>query len=713
MKYAILVTCPKALENLLEKELITLGMLETKQTVGGIYGIADQKILLKICLWSRLANRVLLLLVSEKVTSKNDCYQQTYDINWPEVFSSEYTFSVKFKGKLPDINNEVFGAKLIKDAVADRFRQDTGQRPNVAAKDAKCQIRAKVHRGKLQVFLDLSGHSLHQRGYRQSHGKAPLKENLAAAMLIYSGFDKATAETAYLIDPFCGSATILIEAAMMLLEQAPALSVEYFGFMSWKQYNANLWQDLKQQAEKIFLQNNEKYSFKLYGFDKDMQVLKKARQNIADAKLSNFIELQPQDILNHQWSNLNDEKTAFVVTNPPYGERLNDMPNLVPLYQKLGEALHAKEEVSTAVVLTSDRILAKAIGLRSHKQYQFLNANIPCQLFLFDLNTQNKLTVSENNLSKSREMILNRLKKNYKNLQKWLTQNNITCYRLYDADIPEYAFAIDVYENIVHVQEYMAPKEIPLEKTQKRLLDILYVLPRVLDINPEQIVLKQRQQQKGKSQYERQAQTKDFFQVSEGSAKFWVNCRDYLDTGLFLDHRLLRHQLRELARNKRVLNLFCYTATASVHAALGGAKSTVSVDMSNTYLKWAKRNFLLNGLNLKYHTLVQADCLKWLSEATQSFDLIFLDPPSFSNSKRMDSVLDVQRDHVSLIINALKCLAPGGILFFSTNYKKFKFNLPLLPDLIVQEITDKTIDKDFARRPNIHRVFEIIRRTND
>ncbi|SDH14654.1 bifunctional 23S rRNA (guanine(2069)-N(7))-methyltransferase RlmK/23S rRNA (guanine(2445)-N(2))-methyltransferase RlmL [Nitrosomonas sp. Nm132] len=312
------------------------------------------------------------------------------------------------------------------------------------------------------------------------------------------------------------------------------------------------------------------------------------------------------------------------------------------------------------------------------------------------------------------EMFANRLRKNLKKLTKWAKQNQVHCYRLYDADLPEYAVAVDVYQGErtwVNVQEYEPPKTIDPAKANQRLAGAIAEITQVLEIPVEQVFLKIRRKQKSTDQYEKQGDSGHFHVVEEGGCKFWVNFEDYLDTGLFLDHRPMRLLIQQQAKGKRFLNLFAYTGSATVHAAIGGAVSSVTVDMSNTYLDWAQRNFTLNGIRGD-HQRVRANCLQWLIEQVNlkqkpQFDLIFLDPPTFSNSKKMDEAFDIQNDHVQLIRNAAALLAPGGILYFSTNFRRFKLDKEALADLIIDDISAVTVPEDFARDAKIHYCWRI------
>ena len=309
------------------------------------------------------------------------------------------------------------------------------------------------------------------------------------------------------------------------------------------------------------------------------------------------------------------------------------------------------------------------------------------------------------------EMFQNRLKKNLKILGKWARKEGITCYRLYDADMPEYAVAIDVYEDQLHVQEYRAPASVSPLKAKKRLKQVLAVLPGILKVPHEKIIFKVRERKKKDAQYERFDSQGRFFEAKENGLRFLVNLTDYLDTGLFLDQRLLRERVGRASSGKHVLNLFCYTATATVYAVKGGAVTTKSVDMSKTYLKWAGKNLRLNHCDGPKHQLVQADCLEWIAACKDRFDVIYLDPPTFSNSKRMKTSFDIQRDHVELLTRTLRLLSPDGVLIFSCNRRKFKLDRDALTQWAVKDITRSTIPRDFHRNQHIHKAFEIRKKT--
>jgi 23S rRNA (guanine2445-N2)-methyltransferase / 23S rRNA (guanine2069-N7)-methyltransferase len=417
------------------------------------------------------------------------------------------------------------------------------------------------------------------------------------------------------------------------------------------------------------------------------------------------------------------------VINPPYGERLGRGEDLGMLYTRLGEVLKQEFRGWTAALLTGSEE-RRPIGLKPRKVTTLYNGALPCTLSLFDIaevdtsrrsplagiKAPEKSEVAEHAPVRSPGAVsfANRLRKNLRNLETWATREKVTCYRLYDEDLPEYKLAVDLYggeQLFVHVQEYEAPKSVDAVAADRRFREAVAIIPEVLGIPPDQLFSKVRKRQKGASQYTRLATTGRFHEVGEGPCRFLVNFTDYLDTGLFLDHRPTRELLRPLATGKRFLNLFGYTGTATVHAAAGGAVATTTVDLSVTYLDWARRNLELNGFVGTDHELVRAECREWLEmtvrEGKRRWGLIFLDPPSFSNSKRMEGTFDVQRDHAAIIGQAVKLLEPDGILIFSTNLQSFALDTAALAGLVIKDLTKATIPPDYRRNPHIHSCWRI------
>ncbi|QEA39452.1 bifunctional 23S rRNA (guanine(2069)-N(7))-methyltransferase RlmK/23S rRNA (guanine(2445)-N(2))-methyltransferase RlmL [Pistricoccus aurantiacus] len=718
--FAFFATCPKDIEALLAQELEELGALITKITVAGVHFQSGLAVAYRVCLWSRLVNRLVLCLVREEGIERPEalkaCVQR---IRWATHLPRDATLSVDFHGQSAHIRHTRFGAQTVKDGVVDALREAGRERPDVDTRQPDLRLYAHLHRGRLILGIDLSGDSLHRRGYRQELGHAPLKENLAAALLVRAGWPARAKSGEALVDPLCGAGTLVIEAALMAADIAPNLSRQRFGFHGWMGHEETLWQEIKREAQARASIGRKRCRARLYGFDHSPQAIAAAKANAMRAGIPALMEFQGGSLAQLRRPRaLGDDTKGLLLTNPPYGERLGELPELVTLYATLGQVARREFPGWRLGILTGNPELGHRTGLRAVKQYAFKNGPLDTKLLLMDLPTtegdQAAANIEPANPARSpgAQMFANRLEKNRKRLKGWLKRSGESCYRLYDADMPEYALAIDVYGERVHVQEYAPPRSVDANHAQRRLLDALGVIPEVLGISPEHVYVKQRERQSGKAQYQKRGASGERFQVSEGPAHFWVNLQDYLDTGLFLDHRPVRRLLAELAPDTRFLNLFCYTGTATVQAALGregrgGARESVSVDLSNTYLDWARDNFVLNGLELRRHRLVRDDCLTWLESAAGEFDLIFLDPPTFSNSKRMRDTLDIQRDHGRLVRLSMARLAPGGTLVFSNNQRRFALDSALVDEFAVENISSRTFDPDFKRRGDLHHCFLI------
>jgi 23S rRNA (guanine2445-N2)-methyltransferase / 23S rRNA (guanine2069-N7)-methyltransferase len=702
MNYSLFVSCPRGLEYLLEEELKALGLKVTRVSPQGVYGEATLVVIYHLCLWSRIANRIQLILFNGHASNEQTIRNLCTEFHWQTVFSHDKTIAVEFHGASEHIRNTMFGGQVVKDGIVDHFRKLDGTRPTVDKENPKILIHAYLKNDELTVSFDLTGYSLHQRGYRTKAGAAPLKENVAAALLIRAKWPELAAKGYSLHDPFCGAGTIVIEAAMMAAHIAPGLLRQDQSLQYWAQHQHSLWE----KSRSLALQQVKPIAGKLIGTDADSKSIALARANAEHAGILPLVEFSTL-IAKDSQSQVSD---GLVVCNPPYGERLGDVTQLIPIYQQLGKTLHANFQGWQAAVITSNPVLAKAIGLRSNKQYTLFNGALECKLYCFNLSVDNQLKGTQSaTLSSNAQMLLNRLEKNSKHLSKWAQNNHISCYRVYDADLPEYAFAIDCYQDYAVLQEYAPPASIPVETAEKRRLEMMQVVPLALRIPAEHMVVKQRKQQKGSDQYQKMSQTQHNLVVTEGAAKFKVNLYDYLDTGLFLDHRPLRLSFGKLKPGTKFLNCFCYTASASVHAALAGAITT-NVDLSNTYLNWAEENFKLNDLDLSRHQFIPFDCLEWMKIARDTFDVIFLDPPSFSNSKRMTETLDIQRDHVTLIESAMRLLNAEGTLYFSTNNRQFKLDEALKEKYSIDNISAQTIDQDFKRNSKIHQCFKITKK---
>jgi len=699
------VAAPKGLEELLAEELQQLGGAEVKQSRAGVHFSGELETAYRVLLWSRLGNRLLLPLAEFPAPTRDALYRGVHNIPWDEHLAPDGTLAVDFTGSNAGITHTHFGALKVKDAIVDWFRNRYDRRPGVDTACPDLRINLHLHRDTATLSLDLSGDSLHRRGYRTEGGQAPLKENLAAAILLRAGWPEIAAQGGTLLDPMCGSGTLLIEGALMAADCAPGLLREAWGFLGWQGHRPQIWQRLAEEAR----QRREAGLGKLppiLGFDADPRVIKVARRNIERAGLQGRIrvEAQPLEQL------IAPPGGGLLTVNPPYGERLGELEEVRPLYGLLGERLKESFTGWRAAVFTGNPDLGKEMGLRAHKMNTLFNGALECRLLQFEVTPEQFVQAGPRafvplELDLENHPFANRLRKNLRHLRKWAQREGVSCYRVYDADIPEYAVAVDLYEGWVHLQEYAPPAEIESAKAERRWREILTVAPQVLQIEPERIFSKTRQRQKGAAQYRKLDETGQFHQVQEGGAKLLVNFTDYLDTGLFLDHRITRDLVRQWAQGKRFLNLFCYTGSATVQAALGGAATTTSVDLSAVYLDWARRNLDLNGFSGPFHRLIRDDCREWIEHDRGHYDLIFLDPPTFSNSKRMEGTFDVQRDHVPLIRAALARLTPGGRLVFSTNHRRFKLDEEAFAGVTIEDYSAKTLPEDFKRNPRIHRCW--------
>lgn len=696
---SLFASTARGLEELLKTELEGLGATDCQVVQGGVHFQGDTRLLYQSLMWSRLASRIMLPLGECRVYSDLDLYLGVQAIPWTEMFNPGATFAVHFSGLNEEIRNSQYGALKVKDAIVDSFTRKNLPRPNVDRESPDLRINVWLNKETAHISLDLSGEGLHLRGYRDGTGMAPIKENLAAAIVMRSGWVPGTP----LLDPMCGSGTLLIEAAMLATDRAPGLHRGHWGFGGWAQHDDVIWKEVKAEAQTRARQGLAAYGSRFYGSDVDARVIDRARRNARRAGIGELIDFEVKDVA--QLNNpLPKGPYGTVISNPPYGERLESEPALIALHSLLGRIMKSQFGGWNLSVFSASPELLSCLQLRADKQFKAKNGPLDC------VQKNYHLAESEGGkLAMLAEDFANRLRKNLKKFEKWARQEGIECYRLYDADLPEYNVAIDRYADWVVVQEYAPPKTVDAHKARQRLFDIIAATIAVLGIAPNKLVLKTRERQKGKNQYQKMAEKGDFIEVQEYNARLWVNLTDYLDTGLFLDHRIARRMLGQMSKGKDFLNLFSYTGSASVHAGLGGARSTTTVDMSRTYLEWAERNLRLNGLTGRAHRLMQADVLGWLRESTEQFDLIFIDPPTFSNSKRMEDAFDVQRDHIRLMTDLKRLLRKGGTIMFSNNKRGFRMDHDGLAalGLKAQEISQKTLSQDFARNRQIHNCWLI------
>jgi 23S rRNA (guanine2445-N2)-methyltransferase / 23S rRNA (guanine2069-N7)-methyltransferase len=714
--HEFLATAPAGAADLLAAELAAAGALECRERPWGVRCRGPLALGYHACLWSRVASRVLLMVGEGPAATTDELYAAALAVDWTLHLAPGATFAVDFEAAQSQITHTRFGALRVKDAIVDQLRERRGVRPDVDTVRPAVRVSARLARDAVVFAIDLSGESLHRSGWRGAGVAAPLKENLAAALLLRAGWPALAAAGGSFVDPMCGSGSLPIEAALIAADRAPGLTREYFGFLGWAGHDAPLWDGMLALARER-ARASDWPAGRIFGSDQDGRAVEVARAAAAAAGVGGLVRIDKLALAALQCP----APTGLLLVNPPYGDRLGEVDALRPLYTELGEVLRTRFNGWQAGLLTGNTGLAREVKLEARRTHRLFNGPIEVRLLRFDVAPEfhsrefrpGRLPPVDpaRRESPGAQMFANRLRKNLESLGKWARREGVDCYRAYDADMPEYAFAIDLYGDgkgarYACLQEYAAPATVAEDRVRNRRAEVVAVLPAVLAMDAEQVWFRVRRRQKGADQYRKLAEEQVFHEVAEGGLRFLVNFDDYLDTGLFLDHRLTRARLRELAAGRRFLNLFAYTGTATVYAAAGAASSTTTVDLSRPYLDWARRNLELNGYRGREHVLVHADALEWLRTAPAGgWDLVFLDPPTFSNSKRMSETLDVQRDHVALLGDALRLLAPGGILVFSTNFTRFELDAAALPGVAVEDISRATIPKDFERHPRIHRCF--------
>lgn len=710
--------CPRHVPDLLAGELRALGIEVTREHPAGVSFSGTMRDGYVACLASRTASRVLLTLGTVPLDTPEAMYEAIRAMPWEEHLAAAGTLAIDVVGQAPDwLRHSQFAAQKAKDAIVDRFRERSGERPSVDLGSPDLRLNLSLMRERASLAIDLSGEPLHRRGYRQSGVEAPLKENLAAALLLRCGWPAIAEAGGAFVDPMCGSGTLVIEAALMAADIAPGLLRRRFGFERWLQHRPDLWEAVR--AEALTRRRPEAVSpGRFRGFDRDQGAIRAALANSGRCGVGANLAFERRELAQCPRST---DPHGLVLVNPPYGARLEDAATLEPTYALLGRKLMECFPGWEAGVFTGNPPLGRALRLRAYRTHTFFNGAIECRLLRFELQPDavepdpEVVRAERRAAARTRPgavMFGNRLRKNLARLEAWARREQVACFRVYDADMPEYAFAIDLYgneERWAYVQEYAAPATVAEEAARVRRDEVLAVLPGILGLSEERVVLRVRRRQKGGDQYEKIGEEAQFHIVREGGYRFLVNFTDYLDTGLFLDHRITRRRVGELAHGRSFLNLFAYTGTATVYAAGAGASTTTTVDMSRTYLDWARRNLELNGLAGPQHAFVQADCLAWLAgegaAPRRRYDVIFVDPPTLSRSKRMEREFDVQRDHASLLRMVARLLAPGGVVVFSNNFQKFRLDPAVAQAFEVEDLTRATLPEDFARNPRVHACF--------
>lgn len=759
----LFASCLSGLEAPLAEELKRLGIKRVRPLGGGVAFFCDVRHALSACLWSRLASRILVVVGRVNAGDANLLYEGVRRIAWEGVIVPGASMSVQAHGMNDELRNTRFTALKVKDAVCDRLREVTGERPDVDASTPDALIDVRIREGKATVSLDLVGESLYHRTYLSPDDgpDAPLACAQAAGLLALSDWRERSAAGAALVDPACGDGVLVVEAAAVACDLAPGLVRDRWGFFGWKPSEPELWNELIRVADERFERGlaravspeaveasastpPDPSCVRIAGASASSPAIARARTHAKRAGLRQAVTVEPGDA--HSVGALVERVSAVASTVSPDGAGRCVVACSLPTGERSQSDARAQAEaaafVAAAAAAPVGSLFAAAggegvaarFGVAPVKKIELGHGRVAAEALVFDAAPAGTATVivpdsaggSEHCVEvfeQASEQFAARLRKAAKERRKWARREGVSCYRVYDADLPDYAVAIDVYEGAgdaagntyLHIAEYAPPKTIDPAKAQRRYDDVLALTPVVMGVRPDHVFSKVRRRDKGGSQYRDAGRRSYVTQVEEGGLAFEVDLAGYLDTGLFLDHRLTRALVGAKAEGKRFLNLFAYTGTATVHAAAGGARTTATVDLSQTYLDWAQRNMERNGFEGPEHTFERGDVLPWITEARRTgrrFDLVFVDPPTFSNSKAMGMrTWDVQCDHVELLIGVSRLLSEEGEAVFSCNLRSFKPDEEALAKygVILEDITAQTIPHDFERNPRIHKCY-LVRR---
>ena len=718
-RYDLIATCAFGLEAVVRRELEQLGLEATIGESGRVHFVGGRETICRTNLWLRTADRVLIRVAEFSAPDFDALFETTRDYHWGNLIPSMASFPVTGRSIKSTLSSVPACQRSVKRAVVEALRRDhqTSELPETGP---EYRIEIAILKDTATLTIDTTGRSLHRRGYRTHISKAPLKETLAAAMVMLSYWKRDRP----LIDPFCGSGTIAIEAAMIGRNFAPGTWRE-FAFQSWHDFPHDLCEDARADARQARLDPLQE---RILASDIDDRVLVAARENAQRAEVSEDIHFQAkamQEVSSRR-------RFGCLITNPPYGQRLGADDELDTLYESIPEVL-ARLPTWSHYFLTAYPRFERAVGRQADRRRKLYNGRIECTYYQFHgpkpVVNRTAVDLAESDVkpfvhasgapafghldaraTEQAELFSVRLKKRARHLRRWPSKRGITCYRLYERDIPEIPLVVDRYEDYLHISEYERPHDRDAAQHANWLDLMAETAGRALDVPKQNVFLKRRSRQRGKTQHRKVAETDQRIEVQEGGLKFLVNLADYVDTGLFLDHRTTRSMVRDEAAGKSFLNLFAYTGAFTVYAAAGGAKSTRSVDLSKSYLDWAWQNMRLNGFSGNEHQFITADVGDFVRSHApgEAYDLVVFDPPTFSNSKRTDRDWNVQTDAIPLLIDLLPLVRPGGTIYFSTNFRRFKFDPSALPVAQVHEISNQTVPEDFRNR-RIHRCWRLVR----
>lgn len=692
------------LEPLLAQELKDLGAQDIQLKNRVVICRGDLGTLYRANIFCRTAIRILRPLVGFAARDEKGFYKAVRAIDWSRWVRPTGTIAIDAHVRSSFTTHSLYLAQLAKDAIVDQFRDKTGQRPSVDLENPDLRIAINLFANEAQVLVDASGESLHKRGYRKKGGEAPLSETLAAGIIQLTDWDGQVP----LLDPMCGSGTFLIEAAMIARNIAPGLYRQKFGFQRWQDFDRDMYERLIREAKQAV--KNE-VAVPIIGIDSDPRMVEIARGNIEHAGLQNYIRVERANFF--EW-NRAPQPAGVLVMNPPYDERI-PVEDIAKQCEKIGDQFKRNYSGWNAYVLTGNPNSVKHFGLRSTRRMPLYNGGIECRLLHYEMGHAATVALRPVKIAtpeaaaehptwkEKSEIFANRLRKNLKHLSKWAKREDVSAWRLYDKDIPELPFIVDLFGDRVHFAEVPRNYDHAPSEHDLFLGLMLKKTSEVLGIPLERIYLKKRKQQKADG-FEFSAKNPgEFFEVSERGQKFLVNLSDYIEVGLYLEQRKIRALIEKEAEGKDFLNLYGYTGAASVFATKGGAKSTTTVDTAKTYLAWTEANLKLNGMEGANHQTVRSDAFEYLENEKRQFDLTLVDPPARAVNRETGESVDIQQEHPRLLALILHHTRPGGKVVFTTGYRTFQFDEARVRngrDIDVQELTGQVVSPDFEGHAN-------------
>lgn len=705
---SFVATCGTGLEELVAREITEQGGKKTVINPGAVSWEGNLEAGYRLCLWSRFASRVLLQIARFDAPDQDTLYRQTGKIDWDEHFRQTTTFAVFSTVTDSPITHSKFAALRVKDAIVDQFRSRTRRRPDVDTSRPGMRINLHLHGRQATLAVDLAGDSLHRRGYRLAVVEAPLKETLAAAIARLAGVTTEFAADGALLDPMCGSGTLLIEAAMLFGDVAPGLQRKTFGFMFWNRHDERLWEKLVSEALEREERGMEKPWPQIIGYDADPKAVKAARQNIIAAGLEDKIQIGQLQLADLK----RPAAKGILLINPPYGERMSEREEIKYLYRCLGRKIGQELYGWRVGFFSSNPDLAGSLNMDWTDTFRLFNGPIKCRL---QCGIATQISAPARSLPDIPELqtinpddnFAGRLALNCTSLFPWARRKQVTCFRIYDADLPDYPITVDLYEDMVYVRESPPSSPVNREKARALFNAALQAIRTLLAIPPSRVFISRREPLKTKPGSRKGGGKEKIFEVQELNCRFLVNFTGRPGTDLPLDQRNIRLMIGGLAPGKTFLNLFGGTGTATAHALVNNAIATTTVDAAGPALQRARANFALNGYGGPQHTVVQADCLKWLVENRARYSLILVNPPASSTDGHRKTSFNVRHDHEKLLRLAMHRLAREGLLIFATDSPQFTLADPLSREFDIREISALAVPEDFKQSKSTLRCWEL------